>query len=122
MAEPECDDFGIGAAGGEGKMRQIQFHAHKTASEPHTRHGRCSAAEKRVEHEVSGIRRGQEAAFHQRDRFLRGMFPVRFLPVAGALIVQTDDSISECGMRIADWETPLSGSLPPVSRGEREEG
>ena len=57
----------------------VQFNADTAAFEPEAGHRRRAVAQKRVQHQVPFVRRGQQAAFHQSHGFLRWMFAKLFL-------------------------------------------
>jgi hypothetical protein len=82
VAEPEGDDFGIGAMGGKGEVRQSEFDADEVASEADAGDGGGAAAEEGVEDEVAGVGGGEDAAFDEGDGFLGGVFAVGFFGVA----------------------------------------
>jgi len=54
-------------------MVGILFNPNAAAVQPGTRDRRRATSQKRVEHQVAFVGRGQQAALYQRHRFLRGM-------------------------------------------------
>ena len=79
VAEPDFNDFTVGPPGRHFDVVQIQFDADAAAFEPEAGHRRRAVAQKRVQHQVAFVRRGQQAAFHQSHEFLRGVFAERLL-------------------------------------------
>ena len=73
MAEPDFNDFPVGTPGRDFDVVQIEFDADAAAFEPDAGHRRRAVAQKRVQHQVAFVRRGQQAAFYQSHGLLRRM-------------------------------------------------
>ena len=79
VAEPDFNDFTVGPTRRHFDVVQIELDPDAAAFEPEAGHRRRAVAQKRVQHQVPFVRRGQQAAFNQSHGFLRGMFAVGFL-------------------------------------------
>src|SRR5579862_7269071 len=83
MTQPERDDFGIGAGDGEEQIRLLGIHANELPLQADTSDGGGAAAHEGVEHEVTGVGGGEQAAFDEGDGLLGGMFAVSFFGTGG---------------------------------------
>jgi hypothetical protein len=66
MTEPDFNDFTVNPVAGKIQMDDVHFDPDAAAFEPETDDSRRSTAQKRVQHQVAFVRRGQQAAFDQR--------------------------------------------------------
>src|SRR5690242_14873059 len=79
VAEPEVDDFTVGTVGGNSNIGEVGFYSDATPVETDAGDGGCSTAKERVEHQITFVRRGQQATFDQGHGLLSWVSAVGFL-------------------------------------------